>query len=192
MTGADGGPGSEAVSCLDRAMPAWHFRERHRTRLPEQAAGADVMAAVAQVTWGEVPVFATLLRLGSRGRLRHDKDRAVMDDMAVTGLHVLARTGDELVAGAVSDGAELPPADGTSGPVEWFRAHTAPGGTKVAFGVRYAGGVLSTETRVVGADEQARRAFRRYWAVVRLPSGLVRRELLRAVRRRVAVREVSA
>ena len=41
-----------------------------------------------------------------------------------------------------------------------------------------------TETRVQLTDEAARRAFRRYWFVVRLFSGLVRRSWLAAAKRR--------
>jgi hypothetical protein len=42
---------------------------------------------------------------------------------------------------------------------------------------------LSTETRVRCADAAARRAFRRYWRVVRPFSGLLRRLMLRSIRR---------
>ena len=44
--------------------------------------------------------------------------------------------------------------------------------------------LASTETRVHVADPAARRAFRRYWLVVRPFSGLIRILYLRAVRRR--------
>jgi hypothetical protein len=41
---------------------------------------------------------------------------------------------------------------------------------------------LRTETRVACTDEGSRRAFRRYWRVVRPFSGLIRMEALRAIR----------
>ena len=47
-----------------------------------------------------------------------------------------------------------------------------------------ADGRLSTETRVQPVDADAARAFGRYWWVVRAGSGLIRHDLLRAVRRR--------
>ena len=43
---------------------------------------------------------------------------------------------------------------------------------------------LSTETRVHVAEPAARRAFRRYWFVIKPFSGLIRILFLRAVRRR--------
>ncbi|MGU3438252.1 hypothetical protein ACNHUS_35235 [Actinomycetes bacterium M1A6_2h] len=43
--------------------------------------------------------------------------------------------------------------------------------------------ILVTETRCHPTSPDARRAFRRYWIVIRLFSGLVRRETLRAVAR---------
>jgi hypothetical protein len=49
-------------------------------------------------------------------------------------------------------------------------------------------GKLTTETRVRCTDERSRRAFARYWYVIRPFSGLVRRSWLRAARRRAAVR----
>ena len=43
---------------------------------------------------------------------------------------------------------------------------------------------LSTDTRVQATGQRARRVFRAYWIAVGWGSGLVRRELLRAVARR--------
>jgi len=43
---------------------------------------------------------------------------------------------------------------------------------------------LSTETRVQPTDAPAGRAFFPYWLVIRAGSGLIRREMLRAVARR--------
>ncbi|GAC1355092.1 MAG: hypothetical protein NVSMB29_20340 [Candidatus Dormibacteria bacterium] len=47
-----------------------------------------------------------------------------------------------------------------------------------------AGTRLTTETRVQPTDVSAARAFRPYWWAIRGGSGLIRRDLLRAVRRR--------
>jgi hypothetical protein len=43
---------------------------------------------------------------------------------------------------------------------------------------------LSTETRVLATGRRSRRTFRLYWLAIRGGSGLIRRELLRAVGRR--------
>lgn len=43
---------------------------------------------------------------------------------------------------------------------------------------------LSTETIIAGTDARSTRAFGRYWALIRLPSGLIRRSWLAAIERR--------
>lgn len=49
----------------------------------------------------------------------------------------------------------------------------------------HVGGILlTTETRVAVEDPGARRRIAVYWAVIRVGSGLIRRDVLRAVRRR--------
>ncbi|WP_077801276.1 hypothetical protein [Streptomyces sp. JHA26] len=164
-------------------MPQWHFRKRpHRVRVA--GTGEGVLRAVSQVTWSEVPLFSSLLRVASFGRVRRDPDRPVLEEFLAGGFVELSRTGRELVMAAVSGGEPFPEDEGGAR-LEWFLAYAEPRSTKVAFSFRYADGVLSTETRVFGADESARRRFRGYWALIRLPAGLVRREILHAVRRRL-------
>ena len=65
-----------------------------------------------------------------------------------------------------------------------FATLDRPGYAKLAIDWRLEDGVLSTETRVVLTDEESRRAFRRYWLVIRPWSGLIRRVWLRAIARR--------
>ncbi len=172
---------------LDEVMPRWHFRERHQRRI--DAPGVDVLDAIARTTWAEVPLFTVLLRIGSLGRLRREPGRTVFEDMVAGGFRLLVRTEEELVIAAVSGDEPFPPEDGGPGPADWFRGYAPLGSSKVAFNVRFTGGVLTTETRVVAADEDARRRFRRYWLMIRLPGGLVRREMLRTVRRAVGERK---
>ena len=54
-----------------------------------------------------------------------------------------------------------------------FRVDPAPGG----------GATLSTETRILCTDPGSLRAFRRYWRLVRPFSGVIRIEMLLAIRR---------
>jgi hypothetical protein len=44
--------------------------------------------------------------------------------------------------------------------------------------------MLTTETRIQGTDERARRSFRRYWRLVMPGSAAIRRAWLRAIRKR--------
>ncbi|WP_404955525.1 hypothetical protein [Streptomyces sp. 147326] len=174
----------KAPTRLDEVMPQWHFRKRrHQVRV--DGSGEAVLRAVIQVTWSEVPLFSSLLRVASFGRVRRDPDRSVLDEFLSSGFVVLSRTDRELVMGAVSGSEPFPGDQGGDARLDWFLAYAEPQSTKVAFSFRYADGVLSTETRVFGADEPARRQFRRYWTLIRLPAGLVRREILHAVRRRI-------
>ncbi len=43
---------------------------------------------------------------------------------------------------------------------------------------------IETETLVAGTDLASTRKFRPYWALIRLPSGLIRRSWLAAIERR--------
>lgn len=67
-----------------------------------------------------------------------------------------------------------------------FDAPLAPGTAKAAWGFRVddavGGSLLTTETRVLCADEDSRRRFRRYWILVGPFSGVIRREALRLIR----------
>lgn len=48
--------------------------------------------------------------------------------------------------------------------------------------------VLTTETRIKCLDDASRRSFGRYWTFIRPFSGLIRMEMLRAVKHRVEMR----
>lgn len=176
---------------LDEVLPHWDHRERHS--VPVSAPPDAVWRAVEEVSWRSVPVFRTLGRLSSlirsgRGRAPRGSapppDRPVLERMLTGGFTVLGRSADELVVGSV---VRLAAPRGAvplgEEPAAAVRGFDRPGHYKVAVGFRLAGGRLSTETRVVSTDPASRRAFRRYWRVVRLPSGLIRREWLRAIRR---------
>ncbi|OKK05007.1 hypothetical protein AMK26_16085 [Streptomyces sp. CB03234] len=163
---------------MARILPAWHFREVHRT--PVAGTRESVMAAVHTTTWGEAPLARALMAITgadvSAGR------RIVADSLGAMG-EVVPTPGDEfLFVGVMSMDDGLTRPEGTSAELV---AHCAvPGLLKVGMNVRYAGGVLSTETRVLATDESARRSFQRYWFVIRCGSGLTRRSMLRAIRAR--------
>lgn len=48
--------------------------------------------------------------------------------------------------------------------------------------------LIETETRVVGTDAASTRRFAPYWAIIRLPSGLIRRSWLAGIDRRANAR----
>ena len=72
---------------------------------------------------------------------------------------------------------------------EGFARFAEPGWAKAALSFQLTplpGGrtLLAADTRVLATDPAARRAFARYWRLIRAGGGLIRLELLRAVARR--------
>lgn len=178
---------------LDEFLPDYDVNEVHSTRV---AAPPDlVLTAVRELTSREVPLLVALMALRgvpaairqrSLGRLRRRLDAPLVDQFTRGGFVVLAERPDELVVGAVgrfwtSDGGvkRVSGAD--------FVAFDAPGYAKAVmnFHARAVSGgtVLTTETRIQGTDEEARRRFRRYWRVVMPGSAAIRRAWLQALRK---------
>ena len=190
---------------LDDLMPEYDAVERHGTVV--RAAPDVVFAAIREADLSGGPVTRWLLALRAipaaivavlaspSGAWRELRDRAAarragvrLRDFERGGFHVVAeRAPDELVIGLVGRfwtprGALRP-----SVSAETFRA--PPAGQALA-GWNFTvtprpdgSSVLRTETRVWCAPD-ARWKFRLYWLVVRPGSGLIRREMLRAIRRR--------
>jgi hypothetical protein len=172
---------------LDTLLPTWHFRERHRctTNAPASA----LLAAAEQVTWAEIPVMRVLMRLRSAGRLPLVAHHRVLEDMTALGFIVLARTSDELVLAAVGrpwapNGGRAPRLAEQADPAAFFVHFAAPGWAKMIVNFQVDGGELTTQTRVILTDERSRRAFGRYWLLIRPFSGLIRRRWLAAIIRR--------
>ncbi|HEX2497394.1 MAG TPA: hypothetical protein VHO00_01235 [Actinomycetes bacterium] len=69
-------------------------------------------------------------------------------------------------------------------PARFFVDFAAPGSAKMIVNFRTSAGELTTETRVLLTDDRSRRAFGRYWLVIRPFSGLIRRRWLAAIARR--------
>ena len=112
-------------------------------------------------------------------------DVPVLDQFPRGGFVVLADRPDEVIVGRrgpVLDGRRRHPAIAAAD----FAAFDEPGFAKAVLNLHVravAGGtVLTTETRIQGTDERARRSFRRYWRVVMPGSALIRRAWLRAIR----------
>jgi hypothetical protein len=187
-------------SLLDELLPvaAADAAERHATHV--RAAPAEVLRALWSADLAG-PASRALLALrllpaaiagsaDARTRLRGLRgERALtLDDFRRAGFTVIGqREGHEVVLGLTgrfwSPSGGLVPTDART----W--AAGPPAGTAQAawsFRVTPAADgatLLDTETRVRCADEATRRAFARYWLVVRPFSGLLRRAMLRAVRR---------
>jgi hypothetical protein len=173
-------------------MPEWDFRERHSIRI--WCPPAQAMAAAREVTAREVPVLLVLMGLRTLPSLLLARRRQrrpggpLLDGFTHMGFAVLGDSDEELACGGVgrfwqaSGGLRHVPASE-------FAGFGEPGYVKAGFNFLAeptAGGgcLLTTETRVVGTDAGARRRFRLYWTVVHPGSALIRRDWLRAIRRR--------
>lgn len=164
---------------LDDAMPEWDRRSRHRiaTDLPPDL----LLAAIEELTWAEVPVFRTLLRLRGLARGRLPPDSPVLGWFDANGFRRLARSDHEFLVVATEPigrrSAVRTPPDLPS-----FRHQSDPGCIKIATNFLVADGSLITETRVRATDDRSRRLFAAYWLIIHAGSGLIRRVWLRAIR----------
>jgi hypothetical protein len=174
---------------LDEFLPRYDFNEVHSTTT--SASPAATMEAIRALTPTEVPVLVVLMALRSipsvlRGRRPALRGR-LLDGFARTGFVPLRETPDGLVFGVVGrfwkpagEVLRIEPAE--------FEAFARPGVAKAAFELRLEpiGGRtrIVTETRIATPDEQSRRSFSRYWRVIQPGSALIRRDWLRAIRRR--------
>jgi hypothetical protein len=166
---------------LDAVMPAYHFHEVHSVRV--HAAPPRILQAVRTVTAGEIRLFRTLTwirspRLGARTResiLDAPEDKPILNVALGSGFVDLGGDDREVVFGALlrlSPGADGAPRHARTA-MNFLVAEEAGGWSR-----------LSTETRILGSDEGARRSFAWYWRTIYPGSALIRRMWLQAVKRR--------
>jgi hypothetical protein len=136
--------------------------------------GLPGLLAAPRETWRRVR------RRGGRRRVR-------LDDVLASGFTLLGeQPGEEVVLGTVGR-FWLARGELTTVSPETFRVVSVPGTAKAAWNFAVHAGtdgrtILTTETRVLCADHATRRRFRAYWAVIGPFSGLIRREMLAAIR----------
>jgi hypothetical protein len=176
---------------IDELLPDPHFRERHERRIA--ASPAAVWAALHELRLGELALSRALMDLRTLPARLLGRPRPPM----VTGrfldtgpLPVLVADPDRAVlAGGLlqpwkSNGGARPPRLDAAG----LRAFTEPGWIKCAMDFVLVpdgdGTLLTTETRVRATDARSRALFSLYWLAIRIGSGLIRRDLLRAAAQR--------
>ncbi len=155
------------MHAIDDILPRFDAREVHSVdfvRPPAEAIAAALATPVAAD-----PVARALLRV--RGLRTTGTIGSALERL---GLVELARADGEIVFG----GAGTPWRPGTR--IRPF-ASAGPGQVRVVTDFRADGATLTTETRIAAVDEDARRAFGRYWRVVGPFSALIRRRWLRAI-----------
>jgi hypothetical protein len=184
------------TAVLDDVLPAYRHRERHTTQIA--ATPEAVWHALHTVSAGELRLTRLLTgiralpqRLSGRppaGGL--PADRGFIEAFLERGYRELrADPPSTLVAGNAGQPWRLrggPTADVAD--LHGLRAFARPGFVLIATSFELEalgdGTRLSTETRVQPTDAAAARRFRPYWWAIRAGSGLIRRDVLHAVRRR--------
>ena len=171
---------------IDDFLPGYDVRERHRTEV--RAPVEEVYAAVRRLDIGRARWSMFLFRLRGIPSGGCDPSGFTLDDFLRMRFILLGeRPNEELLLGLV--GRFWTPSGGLRRlDAEGFRNFDEPGYAKAAWNFSLAaradGSVsLATETRVYCTDEAARRRFRLYWLLVGAFSGLIRREVLQAVKR---------
>jgi hypothetical protein len=170
---------------IDDLLPAWDWRSAHATRVaaaPERAA-----AAVRACGGRDLPLTGALMRVRALGRRTFD-DRPIIEAMSRIGLAVLVDEERAVVLGGVLAPWRLRGGHVAVASVEEFAGLAAPGWVRVAAAFTVtgdgAGSRVASETRIAATNDAARRRFGRYWRVVGPFSGITRREMLAAIRRR--------
>ena len=166
---------------IDKYLPKWDVSEYHQISIdlpPQQA-----YQAVKALDLGRSRLIRVLFTL--RG-LPHE-DPMTLEALTSIGFVVLEEVPPaEIVLGLVGQFWRMRRGVHRVEATE-FLSFADPGFVKAAWNFRVQrvanGSIVSTETRVVATDAQARRSFRRYWFFVRPFSGLIRREALRLIKR---------
>jgi hypothetical protein len=179
---------------LDRLLPGFDVNEVHSAEVPAEP--ADALAAARAVTPQEIRLMGALMALRSlpgrikRTPIKTKPDEPFIEQALGLGFVLLGEFPDEVVVGAV--GKFWSPAGNRPlrfRNAEEFLAFDEPGYAKALMNVavRPQGGgtLISTETRIAATDSAARRRFRLYWLLIGPWSGLIRREWLRAAKRRL-------
>jgi hypothetical protein len=158
---------------LDEIMPTWQFRERHVTRVaapPERA-----FASIRPVTADEIWLFRTLTAIRRLGRplpagvMNAPKSEPLLDIATRTSFRYLANDPPhEIVVGTIIVPPRLVLAT--------MNFLVTPDGS--------GGSLLSTETRVLAANDSITRRFAIYWRFIHPGSDIIRRMWLRAIKKR--------
>jgi hypothetical protein len=191
-------------AALDDVLPAYRHRERHAMQIA--AAPDAVWSALHTLASRDLRLtrlLTTIRALPARlpgGRMPSGglpADRGFIEAFMERGYRELRVDPPwTLVAGAAGQPWRLR-GGGTADVVDLdgLRAFAHPGFVLIATSFELEalgdGTRLSTETRVQPTDAAAARAFRPYWWAIRAGSGLIRRDVLRAVRRRAELDSTS-
>ena len=151
---------------------------------PEQA-----IVALQEVRGSDLPVTRALMGIRTLGRRRSGSDAPVLKGLARLGGGRLSVAPARLEYGLIAQPWRIRSGESIAfGDAAGFTAFERPGFVKVQVDFwadpAPGGSRLQTATRIRATDPASLRRFKRYWRVVGPGSGLIRREWLRAARRR--------
>lgn len=180
---------------IDEFLPGWDVRERHSIKV--HAPVDKVYAAVRRLDISRTKLTMFLFRLRGIPTGRFTPSCFTLDDFLKMRFILLGeKPYEELLLGLVgrfwTASGDLRRLD-----AEGFRSFKEQGYAKAAWNFslneKPDGSVLlETETRVYCLDQSSRRRFRLYWLLVGPFSGLIRREVLQAVKRSAEKEESQA
>lgn len=168
---------------IDDFLPGYDVRERHRTRV--HASLDEVYAAVRHLDISQAKLTQWLFRL--RG-IPVSSSFTLEDFLKMRFILLGTKPNEELLLGLVgrfwTPTGKLRRLD-----VEGYRSFNEQGYAKAAWNFTLSQQPdnsiqLETETRVYCMDDRSRRQFRLYWMVIGAFSGLIRREVLQAVKQK--------
>ena len=184
-------------SLLNQFLPTYDFNEVHSVAV--HAPVSRVFTAMKVVPLQELPVFRMLFRLRAlptrfRGGSvpNFDLQEPLFRWACRSGFVLLAEVAEqEMVFGTIGHPWRLTgSAPTTTVNGQEFVVFAKPGYVKIAANFRLEpvegshSVELSTETRIWSPDAATRARFAKYWRWVQPGSGLIRREWLRAIKRR--------
>jgi hypothetical protein len=185
------------MNLLDEIMPTWHYGNHHQIIVA--APGERVVEALEAVRLDRDASFLVRALFRARG-LSVPSGPTPKDALIAAGFSVLDEwPGREIVFGIagkfwapreMANLVRVPDARA-------FEEFAVPGQAKGAMNIRVeplgdGRTLLSTETRVWCSDRRARILFGLYWTLIRIPSGLIRVDMLRSIARRATEQSTVA
>lgn len=170
---------------IDEFLPEYDFVETHGISI--NAGAADIYRAASEVDFSESFIIRFLLRL--RGL---STEKVTLSSLKRSRFEILGELPDsEILLGLVGK-FWMPRGDMKKIDAESFKKFETPGYAKAVWnfslGPDGEGSRLKTETRVKCTDSDSRWRFGLYWTIVRPFSGLIRMEMLKAIKRRAEMR----
>jgi len=179
------------VTALEDALPGYDFQVRHSRWIAAEPVA--VWRALSTLTLDDLWVTRPLVAIRHLGRTAGNGGRRLFTDGPVR-MFVLDPPRYAL-GGTVDRPWQLRPDRIAVTSLQQFMDFDEPGWvaflTDFTLEVRGNGVQLTTVTRGRCTDSRARRLFAPYWAFIRVPSGLIRRDILAAVSRAARRVDVS-